>query len=98
MTARPVATRPVLRRTRQIHKQIPGAGQLAGARERAPGRRRWHVQQLQVAAAHRGEGTCQPAGRSAHIHKPGSAVDQLASAVGAGSGDVLQLAIERCAR
>ncbi|WP_436534652.1 hypothetical protein [Janthinobacterium sp. MDT1-19] len=28
----------------------------------------------------------------------GGAVDQLASAVGAGSGDVLQLAIKRCAR
>ena len=109
MTARPVVTRPVLRRARQIHKHIRGAGQLAGARKRAPGRRRWRVQQLQAPTARRGEGKCPPAGRRWRVlvaperprraapifTKSGSAVDQLASAVGAGSGDVLQLVIER---
>ncbi|MGK5033606.1 hypothetical protein [Janthinobacterium sp. MDT1-19] len=39
-----------------------------------------------------------PAAAGGRIRKSGGAVDQLARAVGAGSGGVLQLAIERCAR
>ena len=91
MMVRPVAMRPP-RAT--FTKQIHGAGQLAGARERAPGRRRWHVQQLQAAAAHRGgesvtlQGGAAQAGAGGAgaptFTKSGSAVDQLASAVGAG--------------
>ncbi|MGK5033183.1 hypothetical protein, partial [Janthinobacterium sp. MDT1-19] len=54
---------------------------------------------LQAGAALAGAGGARaPPARSGRIHKPGSAVDQLASAVGAGSGGVLQMVIERCAR
>ena len=52
-----------------------------------------HLQGRAALAGAGGAGA--PPARSGRIHKSGSAVDQLARAVGAGSGDVLQLAIER---